>query len=302
MSACAEIMSSASGDHESPREQCDDASVSRSSTDLDFSPVQRLAEIPPRMEAWALLEYLQAYGFQASDDYRWRPIALPELNVQVSGHSTSSGHTYYHVKCKLKRGAVEGKCEGTYDTCWQTEVRLTHLRVALHDNVRKALGSSYQTYFSKVPFAQHMRPSGTTARLDAWMSRLAYCISRKLCPPWIAAATLQLLCAPQQIAVEIVGLRNVTKQRGPPSEGATSAPSEITAVGTAEASTEPTFSEPDVPKSPGSTEELNADAVASEPDIDSAKPPDSARSSAPSDFDGCPIADLDDDAAEGYPC
>eukprot|EP00440_Ansanella_granifera_P003609 gb/GFBE01003914.1/.p1 GENE.gb/GFBE01003914.1/~~gb/GFBE01003914.1/.p1 ORF type:complete len:339 (+),score=52.22 gb/GFBE01003914.1/:1-1017(+) len=162
--------------------------------------------------------------------------AAPELKIRVTGHITSGKHTLYTLECSLRRPGHRRRPQpvGTLGTAglketldtesssslstaattatgssdetaeadepawlaWRASRRLAHLRAGLHDLVKHRLGSSYQTYFCKVPFAQRLRPAGTTARLDAWCSRLAYCISAKLVPPTVAAETLRLLGAP----------------------------------------------------------------------------------------------------------
>lgn len=153
--------------------------------------------------------FLEPYGYLASTALDWRG-PPPELSIQVSGHSSSGGHTLYHVECTLARGSSPRCSPSSGDACsergsadqagdhlvWQSQRRLSDLRAGLHDPVRKALGSSYGTYFCGVHFAHRLRPSGTTSRLDAWCRRLAYCINSKLVPPAIAAETLRLLEAP----------------------------------------------------------------------------------------------------------
>jgi len=119
----------------------------------------------------------------------------------VTGHSTVGGHTLYELECTLAEAGNSPRRSsdlraGEGQLRWQVARRLSDLRAVLHDSVRKALGSSYGTYFCGVHFAQRMRPSGTTSRLDAWCRRLAYCINNKLVPPSIAAETLRLLGAP----------------------------------------------------------------------------------------------------------
>eukprot|EP00439_Symbiodinium_sp_Y106_P002131 s4323_g1.t1 len=58
------------------------------------------------------------------------------------------------------------------------------------------LGSSYGKTFSGARFASQLHAPGTSARLNSWFQRLARCLNKKEMPPSIAAATLQLLGAP----------------------------------------------------------------------------------------------------------
>mmetsp|Transcript_106097 Transcript_106097/g.310188 ORF Transcript_106097/g.310188 Transcript_106097/m.310188 type:complete len:328 (+) Transcript_106097:128-1111(+) len=148
-------------------------------------------ELPGPLAPLDVPEFLQPYGYHASSHLSWGRQQPPELTIQVSSHSTIGKHTYYHLECTLAR--VRGTEE---KHVWKVARRLAHLREGLHDPLKRALGSSYQTYFCGVHFAHHLRPAGTTARLDAWCSRLAHCITAKLAPPEIAAVTLRVLDAP----------------------------------------------------------------------------------------------------------
>jgi len=130
--------------------------------------------------------FLQRHGFSAQGTHAWGRAAAPELRLQVTGHSVAGAHVRYRVECTLA---------GDRPARWVAHRRLAHLRAGLHDPVRRHLGSSYHTYFAGFPFAQHLRPAGTTARLDAWCQRLAQCISSKLVPPIAAAESLRLLGA-----------------------------------------------------------------------------------------------------------
>lgn len=148
-------------------------------------------ELPAPLAPLDVPEFLEPYGYCASCHLSWGRHQPPALGIQVASHSTIGKHTYYHLECTLpSTGGTEEK------HVWKVARRLAHLREGLHDPVKHALGSSYQTYFTGVHFAHHLRPSGTTSRLDAWFRRLAHCISSKLVPPEIAAATLRVLGAP----------------------------------------------------------------------------------------------------------
>jgi len=149
--------------------------------------------------------FLRKYGLQASTAMDWRG-APPELSLEVSGHTVAGGHTVYQVECALGRAgsrppagagpSASSSAAACRPLSWTVARRLADLRAGLHDPVRKALGSSYGTYFCGVHFAHRLRPSGTTSRLDAWCRRLAYCVNSKLVPPAVAAETLRVLGAP----------------------------------------------------------------------------------------------------------
>mmetsp|Transcript_66811 Transcript_66811/g.118286 ORF Transcript_66811/g.118286 Transcript_66811/m.118286 type:complete len:303 (+) Transcript_66811:41-949(+) len=168
--------------------------------------------------------FLEPYGYLATTALDWRPTPVPELSIRVTGHSTSGKHTLYNLECLLRstgcrsptyaqgqKGGGDSESSSEASTvatssqseedstvlAWHTALRLTHLRAGLHDPAKNQLGSSYKTYFCSVPFAHHLRPAGTTARLDAWCSRLAYCISSKLVSPAVAAETLRILSVPE---------------------------------------------------------------------------------------------------------
>lgn len=166
--------------------------------------------------------FLQPYGYLANNALDWRS-SPPELTLQVVGHSVVEGHTLYSIECSLGPpagsdrndllfpGPGAGPDAGSSSSsssgprlAWRAERRLAELRAGLYDQVKKALGSSYSTYFCKVHFAHRLRPSGTTARLDAWCGRLAYCINMKLLPPLVAAETLRLLDAPVPAAASTI--------------------------------------------------------------------------------------------------
>jgi len=148
-------------------------------------------ELPEPLADLDVPVFLRPYGYSATSHMSWGRQQPPELAIQVSHHSTIGKHTYYHLECTLTRVR-----EPEEKRAWKVSRRLAHLREGLHDPLKRALGSSYQTYFSGVHFAHHLRPSGTTSRLDSWCRRLAHCITAKLAPPEIAAAALRVLAAP----------------------------------------------------------------------------------------------------------
>jgi len=146
--------------------------------------------------------FLAPYGFRAINAMTWQA-EPPELRIEVKGHSVVGGHTLYHIQCFLAAGV--GVCPSSGgersfpSTVWASSRRLMDLRAGLHEPVKQALGSSYRTYFCGIHFAHKMRPAGTTARLNVWCTRLAYCISKKLLPPHVAAMTLRVLGAPEAV-------------------------------------------------------------------------------------------------------
>lgn len=229
-----------------------------------------------------MLDLLASHGFHAIDGFTWRSARSSELSIRVVDHVTIGGHVWYNLACSLE---VLG--EGSRRLDWEAAARLVHLRAGLHDPVAKSLGSSYQTYFSNVPFASHGRPAGTTARLDAWCQRLAFCVCRKLLSPLFVATALQLLEVPRASVPVTSYLRPVDASAGKilardtdtihtivdrrsPSEGTTATPSISIAAS-----------------------EVDAESLVAAAAIEGLLSP-RAASDASSDFDGCPIEDLDD--------
>lgn len=268
-------------------------------------------EPPSKDKASDILEFLAPYGFFGINELLWRG-PPPELTIQVTGHDVVGGHTMYNLVCGLVSCPTTARgARSAVDLNWKTSLRLTQLRRDLHDPVRKALGSSYPTYFCNVPFAHHLRPKGTTARLDAWCKRLGSCVTQSLVPPWIAAAALKVLSAPpparRTYAMERTDEREVfgTTSRGleadkvslkPPSEVATRTPSEVAASSNGEVGGDAAVS--DAPTSPASFSDMTSEtAKASEQCAEasdqegSSSACDSDDVSVLSDFDGCPVAD-----------
>eukprot|EP00927_Polykrikos_kofoidii_P054329 TRINITY_DN48757_c0_g1_i1.p1 TRINITY_DN48757_c0_g1~~TRINITY_DN48757_c0_g1_i1.p1 ORF type:complete len:436 (-),score=74.50 TRINITY_DN48757_c0_g1_i1:249-1556(-) len=278
-------------------------------------------EQPSTDNAANTLEFLSPYGFFGINELLWRG-PPPELTIRVTGHDEVRGHTMYNLECSLASCPVTARgARNTLGLNWKTSLRLTQLRHGLHDPVRRSLGSSYPTYFCKVPFAHHLRPKGTTARLDAWCRRLGACVTQSLVPPWIAAVTLKLLSAPPP-ARRTNGMQSVddrqagTISRGldadkislkPPSEGTTRPPSEVAASSNGEVGGDAAASDGDAPASVGDrTSDITAkDAegveVAEDVEVsdrcvearDQEETPSDCVSDedAFSDFDGCPVAD-----------
>lgn len=160
-------------------------------------------ELPAPLAPRDIPDFIRPYGYYAETNLLWGRVQPPELVLRVTGHSEKGKHTYYDLECRLTpRAQFRPESQAPqYD--WKVSRRLAHLREGLHDPLRRALGSSYQTYFSGVHFARHLGPAGTTARLDTWCQRLAQTVSNKLAPPEIAAAVLQVLEAPDPVAAAL---------------------------------------------------------------------------------------------------
>jgi len=155
--------------------------------EADPTAVRPQLAVPKLLEGSEVPAFLELYSYAASTAMNWcsRP---PELSITVVKHYEAFSHTWYNVECSLAAFKEP--------FAWQSGLRLKHIRKGVYDVVKRQLGSSYQTYFSRVPFAQRGGPSGTTARLDAWFRRLAYCINSQLVSPIVAAAVLRLTRVP----------------------------------------------------------------------------------------------------------
>mmetsp|Transcript_93102 Transcript_93102/g.216365 ORF Transcript_93102/g.216365 Transcript_93102/m.216365 type:complete len:291 (-) Transcript_93102:216-1088(-) len=175
-----------------------------------LAPPSPLDDLPPPLAPLDVPEFLAPYGYHANSHLLWRGQRPPELTIRVHDHSLIGKHTYYHLDCTL---AKSNESEDMYT--WRVARRLAHLREGLHDPLRCSLGSSYQTYFCGVHFAHHLRPSGTTARLNAWCHRLADCLNSRLVPPEIAAAVLRVLGVPS-LATEVDDGRSLSTPQHKP--------------------------------------------------------------------------------------
>lgn len=136
--------------------------------------------------------FLEPYGYIARDSLEWWESPVPQISIQVRGHSKNAGHKLYHIECNLNK---PGQWHSPY-LSWRCSRRLTQLRSGLHDMAKQELGSSYRVCFDGVHFASRLAPAGTTQKLDTWCQRLAQSINSKSVAPVVAALTLRALCAP----------------------------------------------------------------------------------------------------------
>jgi len=151
--------------------------------------------LPPDMESEAVTEFLLQYGYNAYDHQCWVSASAehqPQLTINVSSHIEFGNHTQYEFECRVQ--ARQGT--GIEEIVWRTIRRLKHLRGGLHDPVKQALGLEYNHYFGHTPFAHHTAPAGTTARLKAWFSSLATCISLGSLKPAVVAHIFRVLDGP----------------------------------------------------------------------------------------------------------
>lgn len=141
------------------------------------------------------ISYLAKYGFQAKDKSTWfTGVPRPDLLLgAIFGHSEKANHTWYVVQGSL---AKPGDAT-TVVKRWHVERRLKHIRELLHDPVKNGLGDVYTTRFAKAPFAHYGAPSGTTHRLENWLTVLASCINDGIVSPRLTALVLRFLEAPE---------------------------------------------------------------------------------------------------------
>eukprot|EP00434_Breviolum_minutum_P002796 symbB.v1.2.002457.t1/scaffold99.1/size346285/13 len=152
-----------------------------------------LHDLPSVIAESDVPSFLAPYGYKAKNATEWFSWKdLPELTLQVCGHTKVDGHMLYDVKCTL---AEPGRWHSPY-LSWRTLRRLCHLREGLHDRVKQTLGTEYREVFASSPFASSLHLPGTSARLNSWFQKLSACLNRKEMPPFLAAAALQLLGAP----------------------------------------------------------------------------------------------------------
>lgn len=136
---------------------------------------------------------IQRFGYIADNQSVWRTSEnQPVLQIRITSHSESKGHTYYHYECDI---SMTTEPSSLYS--WSGKRRLQHLRRGLHDACKKELGSGYHKLFKDTPFAHRGGVRGTTKRLNAWCARLSECANERLVPPVILAQVCKLLEAPK---------------------------------------------------------------------------------------------------------
>lgn len=140
--------------------------------------------------------YLSIFGYDLSEGQHWQSIPKtphPQLDLQVDGHISKAGHTWYNVKCKIS-GMQNGCGADTIE--WVSPRRLVQLRLDLHHNVRHELRDVYDQHFHQTRFAKLGGPPGTTARLRDWLGTLASCINQGIAQPCVATLVLAFFHAP----------------------------------------------------------------------------------------------------------
>jgi len=138
---------------------------------------------------------LNAYGFKLANARQWKEAPKDsglQVRFSVDEHISRAGHTWYNVKCKLSGMPNEVGCID-----WVAPRRLGQLRVDLHHRVKHALGSEiYEEKFENSRFAKYGGPSGTTARLNAWLGVLATLINEGVADPSVAVIALVFFSTP----------------------------------------------------------------------------------------------------------
>lgn len=154
---------------------------------------------PNALQGVDRIRFLTLFGFQAESEASWGPghaIHVTAgtqilLEVAVTGHEESDGHTWYVLSCALWRPAVDfGRAE------WVVHRRLSHVREGLHEIVKQRLGSDYAEHFGAAPFARSGGLPGTTARLRGWCQAFTRAANAGALPPGIIACALRLFDAP----------------------------------------------------------------------------------------------------------
>jgi len=144
--------------------------------------------------------FLLIYGFKLADAHHWKEVPFasgPHLDLSVEEHVLRAGHNWYNVKCKMS-GLPDGMCIE-----WMAPRRLAQLRLDLHDRVKDLFGViAYEEKFQNSRFAKFGGPTGTTARLNAWLGVLASIINNGVAKPSVATVALVFLAAPLPEVIE----------------------------------------------------------------------------------------------------
>lgn len=171
------------------------SSSSGDQTAADGNPFESGGSTQEQLEDPDLVPFLSRYGYTADTASSWQTAAsssgdsTPLLAIHVTGHEEKDGHTWYRVVCSLSSAKIK-------PLNWTVLRRLSQLREDLHNPVKASLAKSYDTYFSRTPFAHMGGPRGTTARLDAWIDALASCINVRNCPPSVVGVALRFIEVP----------------------------------------------------------------------------------------------------------
>eukprot|EP00444_Apocalathium_aciculiferum_P010700 CAMPEP_0183388644 /NCGR_PEP_ID=MMETSP0370-20130417/4263_1 /TAXON_ID=268820 /ORGANISM="Peridinium aciculiferum, Strain PAER-2" /LENGTH=246 /DNA_ID=CAMNT_0025567641 /DNA_START=35 /DNA_END=773 /DNA_ORIENTATION=- len=148
--------------------------------------------LPPYLGKFGYLAESGAEGTHWKGDVSEATLqAHPQLEIHVTGHAESEGHTQYLLHCSLS-------VSGVRRLDWPLQKRLRILREELHCPIKEQLSPEiYEQYFGRTPFAHKGGFPGTTARLDSWCSALAECTNARGCSPGMVAMVLNVLEAPE---------------------------------------------------------------------------------------------------------
>lgn len=138
--------------------------------------------------------YVQPYGYTALGPLQWQELttgaARPTLSLKIVGHTEIEDHTFYQVKCGLE-------APPNLSLKWRVARRLVHLREGLHDVLQGSLGEGYDAVFGEARFARRGGPPGTSARLEAWLDKLADHVNDGRASPATVALVLNFCEAPK---------------------------------------------------------------------------------------------------------
>jgi len=164
---------------------------------LDSKSTPLLANKLKIVEEVEVVPLLQAFGFNALSADAWGDKAQrPDLVLGViDGHREKGrpSHTWYAIIGKVQ--VTPGETSSTRR--WVVERRLAHIRALLHDPVKREMGKDYDFHFKGAHFAHHGGPPGTTARMEAWLGKLARAIYAGEVSPALVASILRFLEAPK---------------------------------------------------------------------------------------------------------
>lgn len=202
-------------------DQFGDAGTDRSSPGGRSS--SRSPKVFEQLAPVALVPYLEAFGYHATDQKTWQgaksptasaspPSEWPVLTIEVPGHIEQEGHTWYQVDCNFQMPDAE-------KLTWRSQKRLGQLREELHDALKSQLGAEYAGVFAKTPFALKGGLPGTTSRLHCWMGALASFINSGKATPALVGLVLQYVEAPMPdrndgFSMTICGAQGVDQASG----------------------------------------------------------------------------------------